>query len=127
MNSGLVPQQPPTNVAPALASSFAALANSSGVVLYFATPPTISGSPALGFIQTGRSHAATRRLQIAMYSLAPTPQFAPIPCTPSLRRALATCSGVAPMIVRSRFFPESQTKETITGKPVSSAAAAAIL
>src|SRR5271157_6635362 len=96
MNSGLVPQQPPTKVAPAFASSLAAPANSSGVVLYFAIPPTISGSPAFGFIQIGRLHAATRRLQIAMYSRAPTPQLAPMPCTPSHAKAVATCSGVAP-------------------------------
>jgi hypothetical protein len=49
----VVPQHPPRNVAPASTSSCAEAANSTAVVLYSATLPTISGKPALGLIQTG--------------------------------------------------------------------------
>ena len=55
----------------------------------------------------------------------PTPQFAPTASAPASTIAAATASGVAPIIVRSLFLPESNAKETITGSPVLLAAATA--
>jgi hypothetical protein len=40
--------------------------------------------------------------------------------------AAATISGVAPILVRSLFFPESNVNEAMTGKPVYLAASTAI-
>ena len=60
-------------------NKLAEAANSTAVVLYSATLPTISGKPALGLIQTGSGVAAASRPQTGMKSRMPSPQLAPTP------------------------------------------------
>ena len=49
----------------------------------------------------------------------PWPQLLPITSAPAAVSCSAACSGVAPIIVRSFFAPESNVMQATTGRPVS--------
>ena len=126
-NPWSVPQQPPIKPAPACINAGMYCTNSRAVVRKTVLSSTISGSPALGYIQMGRSVACRRREQIGRNASMPCPQFAPMPSIPILINSSKTCSGEFPIMVRSLFSPESYTMLTMTGSPVCLAAVAAIL
>ncbi len=95
MWSGVVPQQPPTILAPSWIMRRAKTSKYSGVAMYRSRPSMFRGRPALGCTHSGRP--ATRiRSATASASCGPSPQLKPSASAPQSRRHLATCSGVDP-------------------------------
>src|SRR5262249_20225660 len=77
--AGEVPQHPPTMFTPNLCTkSFKWSANCWGVSLYRATPPgPVSGSPALGRTEMGRSHCSDKIRTCSDISWGPVAQLSP--------------------------------------------------
>ena len=95
--SGVVPQHPPTTVAPISHALSIRSANSSGERSYTVLPSIICGSPALGLRMMGIDAHSTSLGKRLIIFLGPTEQFIPIASTPSPSSILTTASGSAPV------------------------------
>ena len=100
MNSGDVPQQPPTRLAPASTTASIERAKASGSTSYTVRPPSTRGRPALGCTSSGqRAKRAISRTDDSTSS-GPSEQFRPTTCAPIAESAAAATPGGVPRNVR---------------------------
>src|SRR6478752_9784819 len=114
--SGVDPQQPPTIRAPCSTYPATCSASISGPASYTTLAPTICGTPALGFTQTGTSPAASRiSATTRSASASDRPQFVPTAAMPNGTTAATASAGLSPIIV---LVPMSNENDTTSGKLV---------
>ena len=94
--SGVVPQHPPTRLAPAFTNSLARRANSSGLRENTVSFSTSSGSPALGFAIIGILAYSFRTVTISHICSGPVEQFTPTASTPSPCSTVTAVAGSVP-------------------------------
>ena len=100
MCSGVVPQQPPTILAPACTRWRAYVAMYSGLAMYMLRPPTSRGIPAFGCAESLRRVAGTIRSIASRIVCGPTEQLSPMTSAPNRSSARATSCGGTPYGVR---------------------------
>lgn len=100
MNSGVVPQQPPTALTPSSTALSVYSSNSSIPSLYTVRPPSRTGSPLFGWTITGSEVDLKSRSTIGRSSFGPREQFTPSASAPSPSITAAAISGVEPVSVR---------------------------
>ena len=97
MWAGVVPQQPPTTVAPASRKRRAQVAMYSGVHRYTYRPSTRAAEPAFGIAESFAVRAAAAmRWSVSIMAWGPWLQLAPIIGTPRASSSRMTSSGVSP-------------------------------
>ena len=100
IDRGLVPQQPPTILAPASSRGPIARANSSGPTSKTVSPFSIWGKPALGCAMSGQRTRDAIARAAPVSSAGPSEQLKPTACAPSELRTSAAITGVVPRNVR---------------------------
>ena len=99
--SGVVPQQPPTMVAPAATMRGTISPKYSGPAEYTKRPSIRCGNPALGMIDRATvAEGRPVRTSASRHTSGPAPQLTPTASTPAEARAAAAASGVAPSRAR---------------------------
>ena len=94
--SGVVPQHPPINPAPASINSGPQDANSSGSIGYTVTPSCRTGRPAFGFARSGTSAYSFILRITGIISFGPVEQFTPITSAPILCKTTTAVTGSVP-------------------------------
>ena len=118
--SGVVPQQPPTTLAPRETSSAISRAKSDAESEYTVAPSLSSGSPAFGLTITGTDATLSMRFTTAVIWLGASEQFMPTALTPSPSAIATAASGEVPVMV----LPSApNTNVAITGRLHASLAA----
>ena len=110
MWAGVVPQHPPTIVAPASASFTTVAANSPGPTVKTVFPSTSFGIPAFGLTTMGFVETLARRSTNGSILSGPSPQLKPYASTPSDSSRAATHSTDAPV----RSLPDSSSATVAT-------------
>ena len=100
MNAGLVPQHPPTMLAPASSMRSIACANDAGSTSYTVRPPSMRGRPALGCTSTGQRAKRVMACAAPSSSSGPSEQLRPTACAPMDDSVTAATSGGVPRNVR---------------------------
>ena len=120
INSGFVPQHPPTIVAPIFTNSDTPSKNCSAVILYTVCPFSMSGSPALGCTITGTLALLIIFSTIGFNCSGPREQLTPTASAPKPCNVTTILSGKHPV----KLLPFSSKVIVVnTGKSVFSLAA----
>ena len=109
IKSGVVPQHPPITAIPSFITFERASIKDSGVSSNTVLPSRSVGSPALGWISTGRCDFSRSVLITGSSSLGPKEQLTPIASTLSPSITFMYVSGLVPVKVRPLLSNDTET------------------